>query len=139
VKHKSPIPRVHPLILSLTWAINESEEIPNKIPNVVFISENDPGTLGNRYYTSPKNFPPLDEHLYGQSLPGDQQPLIASSTLADDCPECTLSEPQDYTKGAGNATKLTVVLPGKGKRQRHASSGAVQSDYLISTAIYKCI
>jgi hypothetical protein len=34
-------------------------------------------TLGNKYYTSPRNFPPLDEHLYGASLLGDQRPLIA--------------------------------------------------------------
>jgi hypothetical protein len=73
MKNKSPIPRVHPLILSLIRAINESEEILN----VASISENDPGTLGNKYYTSPGNFPPLDEHLYGASLLGDQRPLIA--------------------------------------------------------------
>jgi hypothetical protein len=63
VKDKHFIPRVHPLLLSLTRVIKASEISPN----IDSISEDDsdPRVLGNKYYTSPENFPSLDVHLYG--------------------------------------------------------------------------
>lgn len=68
VKDKNPIPRTHPLLLSLTRAINESDVSPN----LASVSENDPDILNNKYYTSPHNLPPLGEHAYGTSPLSEQ-------------------------------------------------------------------
>ena len=63
VKNECPIPRTHPLLLSLTEAFNE-----NSIsPNLTDVSKDDPRVLRNPYYTSAKDFPPLDPHLSGQN------------------------------------------------------------------------
>jgi hypothetical protein len=57
--------RVHPLLLSLTMAINESETNPD----LSTISENDARILGNDFYTLPSAFPPLEIHISGQNGP----------------------------------------------------------------------
>ena len=63
VKDKCPIPRTHPLLLSLTEAFKES----SKSPDLTYVSEDDPRVLKNPYYTSAKDFPPMDAHLSGQN------------------------------------------------------------------------
>jgi hypothetical protein len=55
--------RAHPLLLSLTEAMNRSETSPN----ISAVSENDERVLGNEYYTSPTEFPPLEIHFSGQN------------------------------------------------------------------------
>jgi hypothetical protein len=57
------IPRIHPLLLSLTEAINESETSPN----IASISEDDPRILNSPYYTPLREFPPLEIHSPGQN------------------------------------------------------------------------
>jgi hypothetical protein len=119
VKDRSPIPRVHPLLLSLSEVIEEAE----MSPNLTTISEDDPRVLSSNFYASPGNFPPLDMHLSGQngaSLlfdPGD-----FALTSAAGCRDCMLSEPQDDLVGLGDA----AIAARKGKRRRRASSGGVQ-------------
>ena len=51
-----PCPRVHPLLISLAEAINES----HTAPNISSVSENDPRALRSNYYTSPDELPSLD-------------------------------------------------------------------------------
>src|ERR1019366_7557238 len=63
VKNSSPIPRVHPLLLSLAEVFKESETSPE----ISSISKDDPRVLNSKYYTTPSNFPPLDAHLSGQN------------------------------------------------------------------------
>ena len=63
VKDKCPIPRTHPLLLSLTEAFKES----SKSPDLTYVSEDDPRVLKNPYYTSAKDFLPMDAHLSGQN------------------------------------------------------------------------
>jgi hypothetical protein len=63
VQNKRPIPRVHPLLLSLAEVFKESEVSPD----IGSISEDDPRVLGSEYFTSPSKFPPLDMHLSGQN------------------------------------------------------------------------
>ena len=55
--------RTHPLLLSLTEAISGSETNPN----ISAVSENDERVLGNKFYTSPTEFPPLEIHFSGQN------------------------------------------------------------------------
>jgi hypothetical protein len=55
--------RVHPLLLSLTQTINESETNPN----ISAISENDERALSSSHYTSPSKLPPLEIHFSGQN------------------------------------------------------------------------
>ena len=55
--------RAHSLLLSLTEAISRSETNPD----ISAISENDERVLGNKYYTSPTEFPPLEIHFSGQN------------------------------------------------------------------------
>jgi hypothetical protein len=63
VKNQIPIPRVHPLLLSLTEVFKESDIKPN----IGSVSEDDPRILGSKYYTPPSQFPPLDIHLHGEN------------------------------------------------------------------------
>lgn len=64
VKDAEPMPRIHPLLLSLMEVYNETE----KPPNLLSISEDDPRILTKKeYYTSPDNFPPLEIHSPGQN------------------------------------------------------------------------
>jgi hypothetical protein len=55
--------RTHPLLLSLTEAISGSKTNPN----ISAVSENDERVLGNKFYTSPTEFPPLEIHFSGQN------------------------------------------------------------------------
>jgi len=55
--------RVHPLLLSLTATINESETNPD----VKKISENDERALQSSFYTPPSAFPPLETHFSGKN------------------------------------------------------------------------
>jgi len=59
VKNQIPIPRVHPLLLSLTEVFKESDINPN----LSSVSGDDPRILGSEYYTLPSQFPPLDIHF----------------------------------------------------------------------------
>ncbi|KAF8256696.1 hypothetical protein EI94DRAFT_1710438 [Lactarius quietus] len=69
-------PRTHPLLLSLTEAINMSS-----------VLEDDPRALRGNYYTAPNDLPPLDIHFHGQHA---------------SCRECLASQPQEYSAGAIN-------------------------------------
>ena len=71
VKNTSPIPRVHPLLLSLTEAFKNMEVSRN----ISSISEDDPRVLENDYYTMPETFPPLDIHSSSQNGMYDQHIL----------------------------------------------------------------
>ena len=87
VKNKSPIPRTHPLLLSLTEVFKESEISPS----LSSISEDDPRVLRSKYYTSPSKFPPLDVHLSGQNgvCPLFDPDSFTLTSVAD-CRECML-------------------------------------------------
>jgi hypothetical protein len=61
-RNNLPIPRVHPLWLSLTEAYRES----STAPNISSVSEDDPRVLESNYYAPPKDFPPLDIHFDGK-------------------------------------------------------------------------
>jgi hypothetical protein len=61
------IPRVHPLLLSLTVVMHESETAPNKAPNISSVREDDPWVLRSRFYTSPDNLPSLDIQFDGRN------------------------------------------------------------------------
>lgn len=63
VKERSPTLCVHPLLLSLTAALNASTDSPN----ISSISENDPRVLSHKYYTSLSDLPPLEIHIAGQN------------------------------------------------------------------------
>jgi hypothetical protein len=63
VKGGSPRPCIHPLLLSLMAAFNESTHSPN----IFSVSEDDPRVLNHKYYTSLSNFPPLEIHVTGQN------------------------------------------------------------------------
>jgi hypothetical protein len=63
VKERSPTVRVHPLLLSLIAALNESRGSLN----ISSIAEDDPRVLDNEYYTPPSNLPPLEIHIPGQN------------------------------------------------------------------------
>jgi hypothetical protein len=63
IKKQSPIPRAHPLLLSLTAVFKESEIHPN----MGSVSEDDPRVLKSKYHTPAGEFPPLDIHLSGQN------------------------------------------------------------------------
>jgi hypothetical protein len=55
--------RIHPILLSLAWAINESETSPP----LDSVSEDDPRALGDEHYTPLDNFPALDLHISGRN------------------------------------------------------------------------
>jgi hypothetical protein len=63
VQNKRPIPRIHPLLLSLSEAFSKS----HTSLNISSISEDDPRVLGSMHYTSSSEFPPMDIHLSGDN------------------------------------------------------------------------
>jgi hypothetical protein len=63
VKNKRPIPRIHPLLLSLSEAFSKSDTSLD----ISSISEDDPKVLGSMHYTSSSEFPPMDIHLSGDN------------------------------------------------------------------------
>jgi hypothetical protein len=72
--------RVHPLLLSLTATIDESETNPD----IQAISENDERALNSDFYTPHSEFPPLEIHFSSQnclslpkSLPSNQTAIIS--------------------------------------------------------------
>ena len=63
---------IHPLLLSLSEAINASETNPN----ISAISENDERVLRSKFYISPSALPPLDIHFSGQNGPSLPSPIV---------------------------------------------------------------
>jgi hypothetical protein len=141
--------RVHPLFLSLTAAFAKCE----KSPDFGSVSENDPRTLSNDYYTSPSDLPPLNIHFPGQNgtayLSDMCSSLFSSVAL---CRECMVSQPQvnagarevepNTSLPATNAEHMTpelvdntagasdsmIEVHTKGKKRQCASSGNVNSE-----------
>ena len=71
VKHLTPPPRVHPLLLSLNKEITESEHSKTFL-KINMVSENDErindlASKHAQFYTPPENFPPLEIHVPGQN------------------------------------------------------------------------
>ena len=62
LKSLDPAPHVHPLLLSLTAAYNDSP----KMPNISSVSEDDIRAQRGDYYTPPSELPLLDIHFDGQ-------------------------------------------------------------------------
>ena len=62
-KNPNLIVRVHPLLLSLTEAIDASETNPD----ISTVSENDERVLNSKFYTSPRALPPLEIHSSGKN------------------------------------------------------------------------
>jgi hypothetical protein len=96
-----PIPRIHPLWLSLTATYYESETAPN----ISSVCEDDPRALRSNHYISPNDLPPLDIHFKGedgaaQSLTHDSQLMSAAS-----CSECIASKAQETLPEVGDATQ----------------------------------
>ena len=56
-------PRIHPLLLSLTEAFQESKNSPN----ISSVSKDDLRAKRHNYYMPPINLPPLDIHFDGQN------------------------------------------------------------------------
>ena len=141
--------RLHPLLLSLSRAINASETNPD----ISTISENDKRVevLGNNLYISPSALPPLEMHVSGKNSTAllSNQNGYALILLAG-CRECMSSAPQDSSAGEDYAAPSTAppISPGmednsghmgatastrnKGKKRRRASSGSVRGN-LLST------
>jgi hypothetical protein len=115
-KKGNPIPRIHPLLLSLCEAIEENETSPS----IGSIREDDSRVLGSKFYTSPKELPPLDIHLSSQT---GVSPLLNPEgfalILADGCRKCAF---QDDPVRASSTTAAVRKL-----KRRRASSG-VQED-----------
>jgi hypothetical protein len=63
VKNNSPIPRIHPLLLSLAEAFNRND----KSPDMMQVSEDDPRVLSSKDYVPPGEFPPLEIHLFDEN------------------------------------------------------------------------
>lgn len=75
-----PYPRFHPLLCSLSEAINESETAPN----IGTVSEDDPRALRSNFYTSPNDLPSLDivfddECGVAQSAAHDSRLIVGST------------------------------------------------------------
>ena len=141
--------RLHPLLLSLSRAINASETNPD----ISAISENDKRVkvLGNSLYISPSALPPLEMHVWGQNSTAllSNQNGYALILLAG-CRECMSSAPQDSPGGEDHAASstappishgmednleymgATTSTRNKGKKRRRASSGSVRGN-LLST------
>ena len=62
LKCPNPAPCVHPLLLSLTAAYNDSP----KLPNISSVSEDDIRAQRGDYYTPPGELPSLAIHFDGQ-------------------------------------------------------------------------
>jgi hypothetical protein len=130
--------RVHPLLLSLTKAINEAETDPD----ISSISENDEGAKMNDLYTPPSAFPPLEMHFYGRNGPS----LVSlrsnyAHTSAAGCRECVKFAPQVNSRGERDSAQSNSAafcpmedniphaddaspsVQNKGKKGRRTSSG----------------
>jgi hypothetical protein len=59
VQNRLPVPRIHPLLLSLSETLDKS----NVLLNISSISECDPRILGLSRYTPSSEFPSLDIHI----------------------------------------------------------------------------
>ena len=57
-------PRIHPLLLSLS----EAWKVSDISPDIRSISENDLRVIGNPYYVSPAEFPPLNGYFGKQPM-----------------------------------------------------------------------
>lgn len=150
-KKRSPTPpRLHPLLLSLTDAYNESD----KSPDISSVSEDDPRALRSNYYTSPGDLPPLDIHFSGKNGTATPSDARGSSlTSAASCRVCAASEPQGNSASVGDATMAmplaasslepmasepqdnseevgdtTITMPSRGKKRRRASSSGLRSE-----------
>jgi hypothetical protein len=64
VKKGSRTPHVHPLLLSLS----EAWKVSDTSPDIHSISENDPRVIGNPYYVSPNELPPLNARVERQAV-----------------------------------------------------------------------
>lgn len=116
--------RVHPLLLSLAHAINESETNPT----LSTISEYDEAALRSNYYTSPSTLPPLEMHFSGTNGPSIlyNQNSYALTSVAG-CRDCMASTPPVDSVVEGNATQgnsaATFNAPdGKAEPSAFASS-----------------
>lgn len=120
---KGTVPRVHPLLLSLTATIGAAERDLG-YPDITSISENDPRALGSVYYMPQNLFPPLDMHISGQNSASPLS-IINSPALtpAVNCQECQSPERQDNE---------TTAAHKKGKKHRRGSSGGTRGNTLIS-------
>jgi len=140
--------RLHPLLLSLSATINESETNPD----ISAISENDKRVevLGHNLYVSPSALPPLEIHISEKN----SRPLLSYQNgyaliLLAGCRECMSSAPQDSSEGCYAARSTppstshgmednigymgaTTSTRNKGKKRRRASSGSVRGN-LLST------
>ena len=82
--------RVHPLFLSLTVEFAKSD----KSPDIGSVSENDPRTLSDDYYTPPSDLPPLNIHFPGQNGVTYLSDICSSlSSSVALCWECMVSQP----------------------------------------------
>jgi hypothetical protein len=96
--------RVHPLLLSLTAAIDASETNPD----IKAISETDERALRSEFYTSHSTLPPLEIHFSGQNGPSflsNQNSYSLTGKSLAVCRECWPSASQNNSGGTGNATK----------------------------------
>jgi hypothetical protein len=113
------MPRIHPLLLSLTEVVEEAE----MSPKLSSISEDDPRLPRSNMYVPPGNFPPLEMHVSGQN---GASPLLDPSdstfTSAAGCQECMSLDPQDNLVGVGDSR----IAAHGAKKRRRASSGGVQ-------------
>ena len=97
---------VHPLFLSLTMAFAKSD----KSPDIGSVSENDPRTLSNDYYTPPSNLPPLNIHFPGKNGVTYLSDICGSlSSLVALCQECMVSQPH-VNVGAREVEPNTSLL-----------------------------
>jgi hypothetical protein len=62
VKGGSRIPRIHPLLISLTEAFNESKTAPD----ISSVCEDDMRAVRSNYYTPPNLLPSLDIDFHGE-------------------------------------------------------------------------
>ena len=98
---KIPI-RVHPILLSLTEAMNES--MMN--PDIKTVSENDERVLKQDIYTPPSELPPLEIHICGGnglSLLPNQNDYALTSVAG--CGECMKYSLQDKSGEEGTAAQ----------------------------------
>ena len=138
---KIPI-RVHPILLSLTEAMNES--MMN--PDIKTVSENDERVLKQDIYTPPSELPPLEIHIRGGnglSLLPNQNDYALTSVAG--CGECMKYSPQDKSGEEGTAAQdkseaaahapednishssgTSLRMCRKAKKRRRALSGSIQ-------------
>ena len=131
---------VHPILLSLSTAVNKS--MTN--PDINTISESDERVLTSDIYTSPSALPPLEIHILGEngkSLLHNQNDYALTSVAG--CGECS---PQGNSVGEGasaqgkseaaphapedNISDSSGTSPStrrKAKKRRRALSGSVQA------------